>query len=261
MIKMFNLSAFAKHHERVSIAQTALLQAPADNTFTYFAKSWLDTLASPNGNDILEAVLVEATGRTPKQNEKKHGADSEDGELESKPFKCKYNAHISDDTPASLLRHHSIPYICLGQASKDGRIIYWALYTCYRIFDNARYRGIVNTLPLTDQTLFGETLPMTIVERCTVLENLKKVLGPKKYVRSNPLPLQAIKALKTGEFSLWVNPTVNSELIDPTIRYLAGAFPTSTLSAEYMQPYLAMREYCLAKKTDPLLSTFIQTLV
>jgi hypothetical protein len=246
---MFNLQAFINHQQKVATAMNLAYSAGENAMIRSFAQSFLDTLASKNGNDILEPVLVEATGRDAKSIAKKHGADSEDGELESKPFKTKYNAHISDDTPASLLRHHTIPYIALGQASKDGRVIYWALYTSYRIFDNSRYKGIVNTLPLSEKAVFSATLPTQMEERHAILLQLEKTLGRKKYVRSNPLPMQDICQLKAGEFTLWVNPLVDIKLIDKNIAKLNADYPGSVLTTEYMQPFVAMRAFCINKKT------------
>jgi hypothetical protein len=243
---MLNLQAFAKHHQLVSTALKTV-QTDVSDASKYFAQSWLDTLASKNGNDILEPVLVEATGRTAKSISKKHGADSEDGELESKPFKSKYNAHISDDTPNSLLRHHTIPYICLGQASEDGRTILWAIYMSYRAFDNSRYKGIVQSLPIAQQPDFAEILPTGMEERYAMLTKLKQILGPKKYVRSNPLPIQDICALKAGEFTLWLNPAVDLSLIDKNIVKLHQTYPESILSTDYMKPFLEMQEFCCKK--------------
>jgi len=246
---MFNLQAITKHHQRVAAALYMLSPENLSSDATkYFAQSWLETLASKNGNDILEPVLVEATGHVPKSIAIKHGADSEDGLLESKPFKTKYNAHISDDTPSSLLRHHSIPYISLGQASADGRNILWAIYMSYRAFDNSRYKAIMKKYLTVDQrSAFAEVLPSQIEERYETLTKLAEVLGPKKYERSNPLPMQDISALKAGEFTLWINPDVDIALIDKNIVKLNTDFPDSTLSAEYMQPFLQMREYYLKK--------------
>ena len=246
---MFNLQAFTKHHHRVAAALYILSPENLSSDATkYFAQSWLDTLSSKNGNDILEPVLVEATGRTPKNIAIKHGADSEDGLLESKPFKTKYNAHISDDTPTSLLRHHTIPYICLGQASVDGRKILWAIYMSYRTFDNSRYKAIMKKYLTPDQlSAFTEDLPSQIEKRYETLTKLAEVLGPKKYERSNPLPMQDISSLKDGEFTLWINSDVDISLIDKNIVKLNTDFPGSTLSAEYMQPFLEMREYYLSK--------------
>jgi hypothetical protein len=244
---MFQIQAFIKHHELVVAAQNTVHSSLAESAAKYFAQSWLDTLASKNGNDILEPVLVEATGRTAKSISKKHGADSDDGLLESKPFKSKYNAHISDDTPASLLRHHTIPYICLGQASNDGQTLLWAIYMSYRAFDQSRYKRLLQNLSVAQQTEFAEVLPSGIDERYTILTKLKEIMGPKKYLRSNPLPMSDISALHGGEFTLWINPQVEPTQIDKNIMKLHCAYPDSILSAEYMQPFLEMREFCCKK--------------
>ena len=248
---MLNPQIFQKHHQLVAAATTIIQgSAPESSTMKYFAQSWLDTLASKNGNDILESVLIEATGRSAKSISKKHGADSDDGELESKPFKTKYNAHISDDTPSSLLKHHTIPYICLGQASEDGRVILWAIETSYRIFDNSRYKELLQSLTPGQQAEFVEVLSINMEERYQTLLRLKQTLGPKKYIRSNALPLSDICSLKTGEFVLWLNPEVDSALIDKHIVKLNESQPNSTLSAEYMLPFLQMRDFCLKKSAD-----------
>jgi len=246
---MFNVQAITKHHQRVAAAIGIIQDTSSNEMIKMFAQSFLDTLASKNGNDILEPVFVEATGRVPKSIAKKLGADSEDGLLESKPFKTKYNAHISDDTPASLLRHHTIPYISLGQASPDGRTILWAIYMSYRTFDNARYKTIMQKyLTPAQRSAFAEVLPSNIEERYETLTRLAAVLGPNKYIRSNALPMQDICALKAGEFTLWLNAEVDRALIDKHIVKLNADFPASTLSADYMQPFLDMREFKLKKE-------------
>ena len=82
----------------------------------YFAQSWLNILASKMIM-IYQNKFVEASGRI--ISKKKHGADSEDGLLECKPFKSKhYNVHISDDTPNSLLIHQNIHILRLVKLQK-----------------------------------------------------------------------------------------------------------------------------------------------
>jgi hypothetical protein len=235
------------HHLRVKDAFRIANSTDYTEEIRYFAQCFLDTLASKNGNDILEQVLVEFTGRTIKSITKKHGADSEDGLLESKPLKCKYSAHISDDTPASLLRHHTIPYIVIGEATPNGQIIKWVLYTSYRIFDQSRFTKMRNTLLLEEQSTIPEVLSMNIGERYQTLEELKKIWKPKQYIRSNALPIQDICKLKEGEFTLWVNSELNSSEINKDILKLYETFPSSILSDEYMKHWIAMREFCLDK--------------
>jgi len=235
-------SAFNQHHLRV---QRALDVVRSNTPDSYFAQCFLDTLASKNGNDILEAVLVEATGRSVKALTKKHGADSADGLLESKPMKTKYAAHISDDTPASLLRHHTIPYIIIGEASPNGQVIQWAISMSYRAFDQSRYSVMRNRLSLPDQALFSPVLPLESAARYALLRKLKEQWPPKNYIRSNPLPLQDIAALKAGEFTLWVNPDVDLAVINKEVVKLKTAYPDSILTADYMAPFLGMREYNL----------------
>lgn len=221
------------HHLRVKDAIRIVESTEYTEEIKYFAQCFLDTLASKNGNDILEQVLVESTGRTIKSITKKHGADSEDGLLESKPLKCKYSAHISDDTPASLLRHHTIPYIVIGEATPNGQIIKWVLYTSYRIFDQSRFTKMRNTLSLEEQNIIPEVLSTTIEERYQILDNLKKIWKPKQYIRSNPLPIQDICKLKNNEFTLWVNTELTE--INKDILKLHETYPNSVLSENFIK--------------------------
>jgi hypothetical protein len=235
------------HHLRVKDAFRIANSIEYTKEIRYFAQCFLDTLASKNGNDILEQVLVEFTGRTIKSITKKHGADSEDGLLESKPLKCKYSAHISDDTPASLLRHHTIPYIVIGEATPNGQIMKWVMYTSYRIFDQSRFTKMRTTLLQEEQTTISEILSMNIEERYQTLVELKKIWKPKHYIRSNALPIQDICKLKEGEFTLWVNSEINFLEINKDILKLHQTFPSSILSDEYMKPWIDMRNFCLDK--------------
>ena len=233
------------HHLRVKDANRIAISTEYSEEIRYFSQCFLDTLASKNGNDILEQVLVETTDRKIKSITKKHGADSEDGLLESKPLKCKYSAHISDDTPASLLRHHTIPYIVIGEATPNGQIIKWVLHTSYRIFDQSRFTKMRNTLLPEEQTPIPEILSTNIEERYQMLVDLKKIWKPKQYIRSNPLPIQDICKLKEGEFTLWVNLEITD--INKDILKLHQTFPSSKLSDEYMKPWIDMRTFCLDK--------------
>jgi len=235
------------HHLRIKDAMRIIQSTEYTEDIQYFAKCFLDMLASKNGNDILEQVLVEFTGRSIKSIHKKHGADSEDGLLESKPLKCKYSAHISDDTPASLLRHHTIPYIVIGEATPNGQIMKWVLYTSYRIFDQSRFTKMRTMLSPEEQTTIPELLSASIEERFQTLDSLKKIWKPKQYIRSNPLPIQDICKLKEGEFTLWVNSELNSIEINKDILKLHETFPTSILTEEYMKTWLDMRIFCLDK--------------
>jgi hypothetical protein len=187
-----------------------------DTRMGQLTKSYLKMLSSPNGNDILEEVCVKATGREPKADDTKHGADSADGELEAKPMKTTYNAHISDDTPASLLRHQTIPYILLAEWTKDGVDLLWALTTSYRIFDDARYRGILATFPAEYQgASTAAQLPTDLAGRRKVLEDLvvlrEKLVKERnipRYVRSNPLPVEALATLQPGQYCVWADPSL-----------------------------------------------------
>lgn len=243
-------TAIAEHHRRVKTALDIIGLTTATSDVKYFAQSWLDTLASKNGNDILEPVLVEATGRDAKALTKKHGADSGDGLLESKPLKTKYAAHISDDTPASLLRHHKIPYIVLGESSSDGRVLQWALYMSYRAFDQSRYQKMWALLSPIEREELCEILPEDMEARYAVLAKLKAIWKPKNYIRSNPLPIDDIRTLKNGQFSLWLNPDVELTQINKDMVKLHETYPGSILSEEYMTPRMAMREYVLQREEE-----------
>jgi len=182
-------------------------------------KCYLDSLASKAGNDILEDLLVRATGRETKKIGQKHGADSEDGLVEAKPCKGKYSGHISDDTPMSLKRHQEIPYCILGVATDDGQKIKWAAIVPYRVFDNARYLGIRNNLGLQGEA-WPDKLPEDKVSRDALLDNLVKQHKKKSYVRANPLPLTCLESLGRDEYSLWVNPEFR-DTVEPVIKRLA----------------------------------------
>jgi len=191
-------------HTKVAKA-VAYAASHADPFFSEFARDYLEGLASKTSNDVHEATLVRATGRTPKPLTIKHGADSEDGELEAKPMKEAYTAHISDDTPASLLRHHTIPEIVLGVVSADGRRWKWVLRTSYRVFDAARFTGLLSNLPAEVKATFPAVLPDVPAERYAILMRLKSMWGQGKdsYIRSNPLPIEALRDLAAGDYSLW----------------------------------------------------------
>ena len=180
-----------------------------DPDVAFLAKSYFETLASKSGNDILESLLVRATGREVKSVDQKHGADSADGELEAKPMKCGYSAHISDDTPASLLRHQQIPWIVLGEACNDGTELKWACLAPYRIFDEERFQTLVADLPADKHAEFKK-LPSTAVERYATLVALKRAWPAKRYIRSSPLSFQTLVNLKPGQYSLWTNPSVQN---------------------------------------------------
>lgn len=237
------ISRIQSHHVRVKNAIHIIQSSDHTEEIKYFAQCFLDILASKNGNDILEQLFVECTGRNIKSVTKKHGADSEDGLLESKPLKCKYSAHISDDTPASLLRHHTIPYIVIGEATPNGQTIKWVLYTSYRIFDQSRFTKMRNTLLEEEKQTIPELLPTTMLERYQILEDLKKIWKPKNYIRSNPLPMQDICKLKEHEFTLWINSELNQVEINKDILKLHQTYPTSCLADEYMKPFMEMRTF------------------
>ena len=241
------ISRIQKHHVCVKEAICRIQSPDCSEMDKFFAQCFLDILASKNGNDILEQLFVECTGRFIKSITKKHGADSEDGLLESKPLKCKYSPHISDDTPASLLRHHTIPYIVIGEATPNGQIIKWVLYTSYRIFDQSRFTKMRNTLIEEERQNIPELLPITMTERYQTLTDLKKIWKPKNYIRSNPLPIQDICKLKEHEFTLWINLELNQVEINKDILKLHQTYPQSVLSDEYMKPWIDMRKICLDK--------------
>jgi hypothetical protein len=187
----------------------------------------LETLASKSGNDILEGVLVRATGRTLKAVCQKHGADSADGELEAKPMKCGYSAHISDDTPASLLRHQQIPWIILSEASSDGTQLKWACLTSYRIFDEERFRAF------TDASLSADP-----AERYADLLAVKRAWPTKQYLRSNPLSYKTLLGLQPGQYSFWINPAAPNK--DDICTMAANA---TQISEETITTTLRIRDY------------------
>ena len=186
--------------------------------FKDLAATYLEVLGSKAGNDILESMLVWATGRAPKDAGQKHGADSKDGLVEAKPCKGTYSAHISDDTPMSLKRHQAIPFCILGVTTADGQKIKWAAIVPYRVFDNARYLGIRSILGLQGDA-WPDKLPGDKVSRDALLDNLVKQHKKKTYVRSNPLPLACLESLGRDEYSLWVNPEFK-DTVEPVIRRL-----------------------------------------
>lgn len=215
---------FAQHHARVAAALA--------DTGNYFAQHWLRSLASPSGNDILQEVAVEATGRD--NSKDKLGADSTDGALEAKPFRRNYKAHISDDTPRSLLRHHSIPYIVLLQASPDGQQIQWALLTSYRIFDDARFTKMGGSCHL----------PLDPAERKEALLQLEAVRGAGVYVRSNPLPLECLETLTPGKYDVWINPELiafPSTRAWRIVRHLAEKSTGCGISPEFAEKMESLR--------------------
>jgi len=195
----------------------------SDPDVAFLAKSFFETLASKSGNDILEDLLVRATGRTVKSVNQKHGADSADGELEAKPMKCGYSAHISDDTPASLLRHQQIPWIVLGVACEDGTDMKWACLAPYRIFDEERFQALVAELPADKRAEFT-TLPSSAVERYATLVALKRAWPTSRYIRSNPLSYKTLTRLQPGQYSLWTNPSVQGP---DEIRRMITTIPVS----------------------------------
>lgn len=181
--------------------------ASEDPKLKQYATIVLNVIASKNGNDLLETQLVEFTGRKPKAVDQKHGADSEDGELEAKPVKGPYTAHISDDTPSSLLRHHTIPFIILGVFSENGQRLQWAILTSYRVFDQARYQKMVTEFVEPEKRAdFPELLPLIWSDRKAVLERLEGARPAKKYVRSNSLPLRSLHSLEPGQYCIWIHP-------------------------------------------------------
>ena len=221
-------AVFADHHARVAVAR---------GSSDYFAGWWIRSLGDKMGNVILQEVAVCATGRT--NATCKHGADSEDGELEAKPTKGKYNAHISDDTPRSLLRHHSIPFIILLRASEDGCQIAWALLTSYRVFDDARAAAMGAT----------GTLPAMPADRFKILREMEKKRSKSLYKRSNKLPMECLAALTPGQYDIWINPELFGTTAPPRekkefriIRALSAAAGGLGLSAEFMAPAFALRD-------------------
>jgi hypothetical protein len=196
-----------------------MLSSNSDPKVKKLVKCYLDSLASKAGNDTLEDLLVRATGRETKKVGQKHGADSEDGQVEAKPCKGKYAAHISDDTGMSLRRHQKIPFCILGVATDDGQKIKWAIIVSYRVFDNARYLGIRKRLGLHGEA-WPDKLPEDKVSRDALLDNLVKHHKENTGVRSNPLRLACLKSLSKDEYSLWVNPEFRDK-VDPVIKKLA----------------------------------------
>lgn len=184
------------------------LAAASDNPplVKELAATYLEVLGSKAGNDILETMLVWATGREPKDPAQKHGADSKDGLVEAKPCKGKYSAHISDDTPNCLLKSQKIPYCILGVTSENGQQINWAAIIPYRVFDNARYQKILLKLKLPKEE-WAEDLPINADARTELLNKLITASADikNKGIRSNPLPLQCLGTLSPSEYSVWVS--------------------------------------------------------
>ena len=201
------------------VANVKLLLNDLNPLVKELAKDYLDNLASKAGNDILEGLLVRATGRETKKIGQKHGADSEDGQVEAKPCKGKYGGHISDDTAMSLKRHQTIPLCILGVATDDGQKIMWAAIVSYRVFDNSRYLGIRNQLGLQGEA-WPDKLPEDKVSRDALLDALVTQHKKKTYVRSNSLPLSCLESLSKDEYSLWVNPEFK-DTVEPIIKKLA----------------------------------------
>lgn len=186
------------------------LANPANDRITKrLASDWLDSLTSKAGNDLLECMLIRATGREPKSVNAKHGADSADGLMEAKPMKGGYGAHISDDTAMSLCRHQTIPWCVLGVTTKDGTQVRYVIVVSYRIFDNARYNGIKAFLNLQGPE-WPEAIPEEPVARKDFFVKFVAAHKKKMYVRSNPLPFKCLEALKPSEYSVWVHPDVIS---------------------------------------------------
>jgi len=213
-----------------------------DPDVAFLAKTYLETLASKSGNDILESLLVHATGRELKAIGQKHGADSADGELEAKPMKCGYSAHISDDTPASLLRHQQIPWIVLGEACSDGTEIKWACLAPYRIFDEARFQNLVTELPPETRFKFT-TLPLGHAERYATLTELKRCWPTKKYIRSSPLPYTKLVNLAPGQYSLWSTAHAPAEIKEM-------AMIQSSIHPDTIAATTGIRDYFAAKATS-----------
>jgi hypothetical protein len=192
------------HMKEVEDTRT-LLNFTNDPLIKKLASNYLSMLASKAGNDILEDMLVRATGRATKEIGQKHGADSADGLVEAKPCKGKYSCHISDDTPMSLKRHQDIPFCVIGVATEDGQKIKWVLIVSYRIFDNSRYLAICKNLGVQGAE-WPDSLPEDTLSRNILLDNLVKQHKKKTYIRSNPLPIACLASLSRDQYSLWVNP-------------------------------------------------------
>jgi hypothetical protein len=202
-----------KHHKHYARINEEL-KSCKDPFYIKMMNDVLYCLESKSGNDILEKLFVEATGRPVKASSQKHGADSEDGELEAKPCKAGYSAHISDDSPTILLKHQIIPYLITGEASSKGQVINWMILLSYRKFDDLRYKKLLMNLPEKERSSFPDTLPSSNEERLATLSGLcKKWKQTKaKGIRSNPLAFTVIKALEPGEYCLWVNSSLTNEI-------------------------------------------------
>ncbi len=191
------------HMSKVKIVKE-LVEKTQDALVKELAASWLEVLGSKAGNDILESVLVRATGREPKDASQKHGADSKDGLVEAKPCKGAYTAHISDDSAMCLLKSQKIPYCVLGVSSKDGREINWVAIVPYRIFDDSRYRKICSKLGLPEND-WPKILPTNEAARNEILEKLVSMHKPDMYVRSSALPFECLNDLPASEYSVWIS--------------------------------------------------------
>jgi hypothetical protein len=234
-------TVFDSHHQFVKQCEDVIISSNVSNFQKILAQNYLDSLASKSGNDILEKLLVEASGRKVKSVGTKHGADSEDGLLEAKPMKTSYNAHISDDTPMSLMRHQEIPLIVLGEASSDGKQVLWAIMMDYRMFDQSRL----------NKMNYEKTLEIDPILRFQIIQDIVKKHPKKTYVRSNPLPFNVICELKTGEYSIWVNPNLKQNKNSPIhTNILKLASNSSILSSETMKKSFAIRDYFLSKKSS-----------
>jgi hypothetical protein len=232
---------FDLHHQFVKQCEDAITSSDVSNFQKILAQNYLDSLASKSGNDVLEKLLVEASGRKVKSVGTKHGADSEDGLLEAKPMKTSYNAHISDDTPMSLMRHQEIPLIILGEASSDGKQVLWALLMDYRMFDQDRL----------NKMNYDKTLEIDPILRFLIINDIVKKHPKKTYIRSNPLPFNVISKLQSGEYSLWVNPNLKKNKNSPMhTEILKLSSTSSTLSSETMKNSFAIRDYFLSKKSS-----------
>lgn len=243
----FDPSIFEKLSQRVTTAQSHSKDDTLNDDSRFFAQHFLDTLASKSGNDTLERVLIESLGRKVKSVSIKHGADSEDSEVEAKPMKSKYNAHISDDTPAILLKNQQIPFIVIAEATEDGTQILWAILLSYRTFDISRFNSLVKELPEEKRVGF-KILPDEHNERYAMLQKLRNIWPKSVKIRSNPLPFDDMRSLKSSEYSIWVNPALTKNSKEHT--FMIELDRTSILNKKSMEKSLDIRDYFKKMKAD-----------
>ena len=162
-------------------------------------------------------------------------------------MKSKYNAHISDDTPAILLKNQQIPFIVIAEATEDGTQILWAILLSYRTFDISRFNSLVKELPEEKRVGF-KILPDEHNERYAMLQKLRNIWPKSVKIRSNPLPFDDMRSLKSSEYSIWVNPALTKNSKEHT--FMIELDRTSILNKKSMEKSLDIRDYFKKMKAD-----------